>query len=41
MDVPKSATSTLGNIQQDKNKVSDMHTGQRSFPPGKEMRAEI
>lgn len=23
------------------NKVSDMHTGQRLFPPGKEMRAEI
>lgn len=23
------------------NKVSDIHTGQRSFPPGKEMRAEI
>lgn len=35
MDVPKSATSTLRNSQQNKNKVSDMHTGQRLFPPGK------
>lgn len=41
MDVPKSATSTLGNSQQNKNRVSDTHTGQRSFPPGKEMQAEI